>query len=128
MQQASGRSRWLGWSGGAPEGPRPSNGGAAPSAGNDVALRLLRSGRGGLLLLALTQAGLECWQVRAWLAMTVGLAGALAHGLKGLVRCSERPGHAVAALTQRMAWSARRCPHHATGLTWQHVQQDYITA
>ena len=82
MQQASGRSRWLGWSGGGPEGPRPGNGGAAQSAGIDaVALRLLCSGRGGLLLLALTQAGPECWQVRAVPAMTAGLAGALARTL-----------------------------------------------
>lgn len=80
-RQVPGRSRWLGWSGGTPGGT-PSAGGAAPSAGSAaVALRLLRDGKDQLLLLALTQAGLECWQVRAWPAMTAGLAGTLANSL-----------------------------------------------
>ncbi|KAK9828131.1 hypothetical protein WJX81_008693 [Elliptochloris bilobata] len=68
--QAVGLGRWLGWSGGTLSGSRASGGaargapGIAPAArGSVLALRLLPIGRQTLLLLALTQAGLECWQV-----------------------------------------------------------------
>lgn len=129
MQQAPGRSRWLGWSGGTPGGPRQSGGGAAPPDGSAaVALRLLHGGKGQLLLLALTQAGLETWQVRAWAAMTAGLAGALACSSRGL--CAAACAQAV-LLLPGATYGLECSPVPslcATGLAWQHVQLDYITA
>ena len=117
MQQAAGRSRWLGWSGGTPRDSQPSGdgasgtaGGTTPSAGSSaIALRLLRCDKGVLLLLALTQAGLECWQVWALLNGTAGMPRALASCSEGLFAASTRQGCAAAAGANAMPGGAGRC-------------------